>query len=125
VLMWAVTLFVIAFMVFTTTAVATGYPCNWAEFLTLRAACQVAEPNSPEQPAAVADSPPFGECKSDILLSEPFKPEASRQVCTSAGPRSRVSVSPETRYKDTKEMVSWIVFSSDRVTAIARCYCLR
>jgi hypothetical protein len=112
-------------MLFTTTAVATGYPCNWAEFLSLRTACQTVDTNSPEQLAAVSDAPPLGECKSDISLSEPYKPDVTRAMCTSAGPRSRISVSPETRYKDTKEMVTWIVFAADRTTAIARCYCLR
>jgi hypothetical protein len=42
--MWATTIFVIIFMVFTTTAVASGYPCNWAEFLSLRSACQTSVP---------------------------------------------------------------------------------
>ena len=124
-LMWAVTGFVIVFMLFTTTAVATGYPCNWAEFLTLRTACQAPDPNSHEQLVAVSDFPPLGECKSDISINESYKSEVNREVCTSAGPRSRISVSPERRYKDTSEMVTWIVFATDRVTAIARCYCLR
>jgi hypothetical protein len=44
-LMWATTIFVIIFMVFTTTVVASGYPCNWAEFLALRSACQTPPPD--------------------------------------------------------------------------------
>jgi hypothetical protein len=64
-------------------------------------------------------------CKSEISLSELYKPGVTRAICTSAGPRSRVVIAPETRYKDSTEMISWIVFGDDRTTAMGRCYCLR
>jgi hypothetical protein len=122
ILLYSVIVFFCTFLGFTISAFAGYGPKPWAEFLGINSSTAA---NSGEQLVAVSDSPPLGECKSDIGLNEPYKSGVSHEVCTSAGPRSRVSVSPETRYKDTKEVVTWIVFAADRTTAIARCYCLR
>ena len=40
VLTWGVTLFVLIFMVFTATAAAIGWPCNWAMFLNFHSTCE-------------------------------------------------------------------------------------
>lgn len=42
-LIWAVLLFFITFLIFTITAIAKGWPCNWAELLNTKSACQVRE----------------------------------------------------------------------------------
>jgi hypothetical protein len=45
VLVWAVMIFFVVFLAFTTTAVAAGWPCNWAQLLNLKSRCnsQVAD----------------------------------------------------------------------------------
>jgi hypothetical protein len=59
VLMWAVTLFIIIFMGFTTTAAAGGWPCNWAQFLGFHSSCE-AVISPPQTPAvAPAKTPPI------------------------------------------------------------------
>jgi ABC-type transport system involved in multi-copper enzyme maturation permease subunit len=121
ILLYAVVLFFCSFMGFTISAFAGYGPKPWADFLGIT----MVEKSADEGLVAVADIPPLGECKSDVSIANIYKAGTTREVCTSAGPRSHISRQPETRYKDTKEMVSWTVFAADRVTAIARCYCLR
>jgi hypothetical protein len=53
-LMWAVSLFFIAFLAFTTSAMVGGWPCNWADFLGVESSCRLSdvavktEPPKPE-----------------------------------------------------------------------------
>lgn len=39
VLLWSSTAFFVLFLGFTATAAATGWPCNWADFLSFRSSC--------------------------------------------------------------------------------------
>jgi len=52
-LMWSVVFFIIVFMIFTTTAVAINWPCNWAKILNLPGSCESAARSllSPAPPA--------------------------------------------------------------------------
>jgi hypothetical protein len=59
VLMWTVVAFVIVFMVFTTTAVAVGWPCNWAELLHLRTFCDAPSPMLPKPSSPAPSSEPL------------------------------------------------------------------
>jgi hypothetical protein len=76
VLMWAVVAFVIAFMVFTTTAVAAGWPCNWAELLHLRTSCVAPWPMLPKP-------------------SSPVPAPATEPLAPAAAPSGRSSTSEE------------------------------
>jgi hypothetical protein len=51
VLLWAVILFFLTFLGFTVSAFAVGYPCNWADFLDVKSACNVTPPLPPQPPA--------------------------------------------------------------------------
>jgi TIR domain len=97
-LMWAVTVFVIAFMVFTTTAVATGYPCNWAEFLTLRTACQVAEANGYRSPTSSAD---------------PVNPQYDRLTEITRGTRQSLCAAEKTGSKVQLFERGWLLYRFD------------
>jgi hypothetical protein len=100
-LMWAVTVFVIAFMVFTTTAVATGYPCNWAEFLTLRTACQVAEANGYRSPTSSAD---------------PVNPQYDRLTEITRGTRQSLCAAEKTGSKVQLFERGWLLYRFDYQT---------
>ena len=47
VLLWAVTVFFVVFLLFTTTAAVAGWPCNWAGFLNFTSACANPPPTCP------------------------------------------------------------------------------